>query len=559
MWLQFDWGEGPRIGGRRTQLFCAWLAWSRFRVVIPAWDQTLGTLVACLDADAAPDRRGADVSADRQREDGHRRARRRDPGAASRDGRGRPALRLQGRDLCAPFDPESKGGVEATVQIAKADLVPTSANLRADYATFAELVAACERWCEQVNARVHRETGARHRSTGSASSGPPARAARRAAHPGAGRGTAGQRRPDDPLGSVRYSTPPGHVGSQRCGAGSSARNWSSSPATDTGLAEIAATSCPRRATRDRRRALSRTTPAADTSTAPRPRPRTEAEAAFLDSVRAPHRWLVEAAAAGAGRVRAKMARAVELAAVLVGAERGRPGARAWPRSPAGSPRTTWPRSWTTSPPHGDAERPGAGADETHSAQPGTGGGRGSAPVNTSATPRPRPRARSSAAARRAGHAAAPDAAALPARRRPRRARHRPRPTLGPRRSAAGAARRGGHRPRRRHPPACAARPPSFPAGKTFAVLAARATPPSPTPTQHALATLEWIGRAENLAVAGPSGTGKSHFVEALAHAAIDAGPAGRLVHPRIAHHHHRPGQGRRLHRPHRRPDLPRAT
>jgi DNA replication protein DnaC len=35
-------------------------------------------------------------------------------------------------------------------------------------------------------------------------------------------------------------------------------------------------------------------------------------------------------------------------------------------------------------------------------------------------------------------------------------------------------------------------------------------------------TLEWVGRAENLAVAGPSGTGKSHFVEALAHAAIEA-------------------------------------
>jgi hypothetical protein len=40
-------------------------------------------------------------------------------------------------------------------------------------------------------------------------------------------------------------------------------------------------------------------------------------------------------------------------------------------------------------------------------------------------------------------------------------------------------------------------------------------------TQDALATLEWITRAENLAVAGPSGTGKSHFVEALAHAAIE--------------------------------------
>lgn len=40
-------------------------------------------------------------------------------------------------------------------------------------------------------------------------------------------------------------------------------------------------------------------------------------------------------------------------------------------------------------------------------------------------------------------------------------------------------------------------------------------------TQDALATLEWVGWHENLAVAGPSGTGKSHFVEALARAVIE--------------------------------------
>jgi hypothetical protein len=50
LWLQFDWGDGPRVDGRKTYLFCAWLAWSRFRVVIPVWDQTMGSLVACLDA-----------------------------------------------------------------------------------------------------------------------------------------------------------------------------------------------------------------------------------------------------------------------------------------------------------------------------------------------------------------------------------------------------------------------------------------------------------------------------------------------------------------------------
>ncbi len=62
----------------------------------------------------------------------------------------------------------------------------------------------------------------------------------------------------------------------------------------------------------------------------------------------------------------------------------------------------------------------------------------------------------------------------------------------------------------------------FPTGKTFESW--RATDSSiPPPTQTGLATLEWVHRAENLAVSGPSGTGKSHFVEALAHAVIDAG------------------------------------
>ena len=34
---------------------------------------------------------------------------------------------------CVPYDPESKGGSEATVRIAKADLVPTQANLLEEY------------------------------------------------------------------------------------------------------------------------------------------------------------------------------------------------------------------------------------------------------------------------------------------------------------------------------------------------------------------------------------------------------------------------------------------
>ncbi len=45
----------------------------------------------------------------------------------------------------------------------------------------------------------------------------------------------------------------------------------------------------------------------------------------------------------------------------------------------------------------------------------------------------------------------------------------------------------------------------------------------PPNTQRALQTLEWIDRAEVLVVCGPSGTGKSHLVEALGHLAIDNG------------------------------------
>ncbi|WP_329253687.1 ATP-binding protein [Streptomyces canus] len=61
---------------------------------------------------------------------------------------------------------------------------------------------------------------------------------------------------------------------------------------------------------------------------------------------------------------------------------------------------------------------------------------------------------------------------------------------------------------------------NFPTGKTLASWRAEDST-IPEPTQNSLATLEWIGRAENLVIAGPSGTGKSHFTEGLAQAAIE--------------------------------------
>ncbi|HEY9312102.1 IS21-like element helper ATPase IstB [Williamsia sp.] len=62
----------------------------------------------------------------------------------------------------------------------------------------------------------------------------------------------------------------------------------------------------------------------------------------------------------------------------------------------------------------------------------------------------------------------------------------------------------------------------FPTGKTFDVWDETASS-IPLPTQHALRTLEWVGRRENLVVCGPAGTGKTFFLEALGHNVIESG------------------------------------
>ena len=63
---------------------------------------------------------------------------------------------------------------------------------------------------------------------------------------------------------------------------------------------------------------------------------------------------------------------------------------------------------------------------------------------------------------------------------------------------------------------------AFPTGKTFGAWD-QALSSIPAPSQAALRTLEWIGRHENLVVCGPSGTGKTFFLEALGQQAVDAG------------------------------------
>jgi transposase len=157
MWAQWDWGHGPKVAGRQSYLWCAWLAWSRFRVVIPTWDKTLPTIIGCLDRamrsfGGCPTYWLTDnektVTVDHV------------AGIAVRH----PLIVSVGHHYgvtiatCVPADPESKGGSESTVKIAKADLVPTDSNLRDDYTSWAELVAACEAFMDKVNGREHRVT-----------------------------------------------------------------------------------------------------------------------------------------------------------------------------------------------------------------------------------------------------------------------------------------------------------------------------------------------------------------------------------------------------------------
>src|SRR6266536_2150059 len=333
LWLQWDWGHGPQVPGpdgtlRDTLLFCAWLAWSRFRVVLPVWDRTLPTLIACLDA-TLRQIGGVPVYAltDNEKTVTVEHV----AGVPVRH----PEIVAVGRHYgmtvhtCVPYDPESKGGSESTVKIAKADLVPAEANLLEGYGSFTELAAACAQFCEVVNGRVHRETcavPARRLEIERARLHPVPHAPHTAAL-----GTTRVVNTDQTVrfGSVRYSVPPGLAGAEvwvRAEgdelvvvadlAALAVRPAWAGPGLP-GLAEVARhrLSVPGNPQIDLAHYPDHPQRPDGTPRPPRIKAATSEEEAFLaigDGARA---WLTEAAAAGASRVRAKMAEAVELAAL----------------------------------------------------------------------------------------------------------------------------------------------------------------------------------------------------------------------------------------------------
>jgi len=154
--LAIDWGE-EFVAGRKVHVFCAVLAWSRFRFVRFAADEqqstTLAMLAECFEvlggvpkvvlADRMGCLKGGVVanvvvpSPDYVRFATHYRFR---------------------PDFCHAADPESKGIVERLVGYAKDDLMVP---LELDEAPWAEGIAGlnvrAQAWCAEVNARRHSE------------------------------------------------------------------------------------------------------------------------------------------------------------------------------------------------------------------------------------------------------------------------------------------------------------------------------------------------------------------------------------------------------------------
>jgi transposase len=310
LWMQWDYGDGPRIDGRPTSLFCAWLAWSRFRVVLALADRTLPSVVMALDRalrafGGAPTYALTDnektVTVDHV------------CGIAVRNPQIVAASRHYGLSVatCVPADPESKGGSEATVRVAKADLVPTDHNLAPGYASFAELEAACESFCEQVNGREHRVTGR-----------VPAemlREERRRLHPlpGAphticfGETRKVSKESTVSVGRAIYSVPHELVGE---------RVWARAHDGDLIVVHADGAHGPREVARHElttpgspRIAEEHYPPRPPGALGRRPRARSAEEATFLEIGPGASKWLRRAAAAGTSRVRRKMAEAVDLA------------------------------------------------------------------------------------------------------------------------------------------------------------------------------------------------------------------------------------------------------
>jgi hypothetical protein len=312
MWFQYDYGDGPTVAGVATQLFCAWLAWCRFRVVLPLLDKTLPSVMAAIDQ-ALRAFGGVPTYAltDNEKTVTVEHV----AGIPVRNAQMLEFSRHYGLTLatCVPADPASKGGSENAVKIAKADLVPTEANLLPAYGSFAELEQACRGFCEQVNARAHRVT---RRAPVEMLAEERARLHPLPEYPytaafGVTRTVPGNT-PMVAFESGQYSVPHTLVGETVW-----VRPYGDQVViTHVGVEGPVEVARHARTTPGNPRVADEHFPPAPEGPLNRaPRPKTPAEAEFLALGEGAALWLVEAAAAGCSRMRLKMAEAVDLAAL----------------------------------------------------------------------------------------------------------------------------------------------------------------------------------------------------------------------------------------------------
>jgi hypothetical protein len=312
MWFQYDFGDGPRVNGVGTQLFCAWLAWCRFRVVLALLDKTLPSVMAAIDQTL---RMFGGVPTYGLTDNEKTVTSEHVAGIPVRNAQMLNFARYYGLSIatCMPADPASKGGSESTVKIAKADLVPCEANLLGDYSSFAELEHACAAFCRQVNNRPHRVT---RRAPAEMLAEERARLHRLPEHPytatfGVTR-TVGLNTPMVAFEHGSYSVPHTLAG-QTVWVRPYAEQVVIVHVGDAGPVEVArhertTPGCPRVE-------AAHFPPQPEGALGRTPRPATGDEARFLALGEGAALWLIEAAAAGSSRIRAKMAEAIDLAAL----------------------------------------------------------------------------------------------------------------------------------------------------------------------------------------------------------------------------------------------------
>lgn len=214
---------------------------------------------------------------------------------------------------CVPADPESKGGSEAAVKIAKADLVPTAVNLRDQFDSFVELRAATTAFMAKVNHRPHRVT---RRKPVDMLAEEQARLHPVLSDPyvaALGETRVVTRSSVISLGGTRYSVPHQLV-DETVWVRVDGEQVVMAHKGEHGVREVArhATAAPGNPQLDLSHYPERSASRILDHT---PQPRTPSEAAFLQLGPGAAAWLVRAAAAGTSKVNVKMDQAVEFAAV----------------------------------------------------------------------------------------------------------------------------------------------------------------------------------------------------------------------------------------------------